>query len=87
MKGVRLCILVDDAHVDEVRRIGKKVMLHFCLKIPVSATGENPATHWFCTMTVNQELHDKLMKLANWSEMEVGRPKAFLEKRGLRVIR
>ena len=44
---MRINILTENSNVEQVREswVNKNVM-----KIPVSPTGELPATHWFCSM-------------------------------------
>ena len=44
---MRINILTENSKVEQVREawVSKDIM-----KIPVSPTGEYPATHWFCTM-------------------------------------
>jgi len=57
------------------------------LKIPVSATGEYPATHWFCFITVNEETHQKMLDNQLHTIIEEGAPSEFLAKYGLSKIK
>jgi hypothetical protein len=57
------------------------------LKIPVSATGEYPATHWFCFITVNEETHQKMLDNQKHTIIEEGVPSEFLAKHGLSKIK
>ncbi len=85
-----ICILVDDEHVDAVREKASELIgtpKGAILTIPVSSTGELPATHWFCHFEVSQAMHDKLMAAREFSDMKVGNPKAFLKDRELKRIR
>lgn len=82
---MRINILTENDKVEQVREswINKNVM-----KIPCSATGEEPATHWFCTMAGSEEQMMKIYNKKNLSimELETG-PKEFLNKWGLKIIR
>ena len=82
---MRINILTENDKVEQVREawINKNVM-----KIPCSATGEEPATHWFCTMAGSEEQMIKIYNKKNLSIMELGTgPKEFLNKWGLKIIR
>ena len=82
---MRINILTENDKVEQVREawINKNVM-----KIPCSATGEEPATHWFCTMAGSEEQMIKIYNKKNLSIMELGTgPKEFLQKWGLKIIR
>ena len=82
---MRINILTENDKVEQVREawINKNVM-----KIPCSATGEEPATHWFCTMAGSEEQIMKIYNKKNLSIMELGTgPKEFLNKWGLKIIR
>lgn len=82
---MRINILTENDKVEQVREawINKNVM-----KIPCSATGEEPATHWFCTMAGSEEQMMKIYNKKNLSIMELGTgPKEFLNKWGLKIIR
>ena len=57
------------------------------LGIPLSETGEFPATHWFCFMSTNQENYDRIVNNALYSTIEESSPKEFLEKCNLKIIR
>lgn len=49
--------------------------------------GEKPATHYFCTMVVNQEKADKLMAKKEFTTMEIAEPKDFLAQHNLKIIK
>lgn len=83
----RLNILCDDSKVADSRELSKKELGRDVLTVPVSANGENPATHWFCSLSVNEAGYEKIMSLQKNSEIEEGSPKEFLRARGLKVIR
>lgn len=82
---MRINILTEDSKVEQVREawVNKDIM-----KIPVSPTGEMPATHWFCTMAGEEAKMNAILAKQNLSIMEsnIG-PKEFLEKWNLKVIR
>ena len=81
---MRICILCESSKIEEVR---KKEDRDNILKIELSPTGQTPATHYFCTMVVNQEKADKLMAKREITIMEIAEPKDFLNKWGLKIIR
>jgi hypothetical protein len=82
---MRICILTENDKVEQVREgwINKNVM-----KIPCSSTGEEPVTHWFCTMAGSEEKMNSIYAKKNLSimELEIG-PKEFLNKWNLKIIR
>ena len=57
------------------------------LSIPVSETGQLPATHWFCFMNVNEEGYQKMLAVQEHSIYEEMGPKEFLEKWNLKIIK
>jgi len=83
---MKLCILCDNSKVEEVRETGKKIFGNN-MRVGVSANGKDPATHWFCFLTVSQEGYDKLLELKNYTTIEESGPKEFLERWNLKVIR
>lgn len=60
---------------------------HQHLSIPVSPTGELPATHWFCFMNVDQVGYEKVLSVQEHSVIEEGAPKEFLSKWNLKIIK
>ena len=72
--------------------IAEKVQIHrntyTFTQIPCSQTGEEPATHWFCTMAGSEEKMMSIYAKKNLSimELEVG-PKEFLNKWNLKIIK
>lgn len=86
----RVCILVSDEHLAEVRQTVRDagVANYDVLNVPVSATGKMPATHWFCLAIVDDNQLNKLLSLKNHTEMETGIfPKKFLADRNLKNIK
>jgi hypothetical protein len=80
---MRICILCNASDVQALReREGDNNIL----KIELSSTGQKPATHYFCSMVVNQEKADKLMAKSELTTMEIAEPKDFLETHGLIYI-
>ena len=57
------------------------------LTIPVSETGELPATHWFCFLNVTNEGYEKIKSIQEHSVIEEMAPKEFLEKWNLKIIK
>ena len=57
------------------------------LSIPVSETGELPATHWFCFMNVTEAGYEKVKSVQEHSIIEESSPKEFLTKNGLKIIK
>lgn len=82
---MRINILTENSNVEQVREswVNKNVM-----KIPVSPTGELPATHWFCSMAGEESKMNDIYAKKNLSimELEIG-PKEFLNKWNLKIIR
>lgn len=81
---MRICILCDASKIEEAR---KKEGKDNILKIELSPTGEKPATHYFCTMVVDQDKADALMAKKEFTIMEISEPKEFLEKYNLKFIK
>ena len=81
---MRICILCDASKVEEARQ---KQDNDNILKIELSPSGEKPATHYFCTMVVDQKKADKLMAKKEFTIMEIAEPKDFLEKYNLKMIK
>jgi hypothetical protein len=80
---MRICILCDASKLEEARQ---KENNNNILKIELSPTGQKPATHYFCTMVVDQKKADALMAKKEFTIMEIAEPKDFLEKHGLTYI-
>ena len=81
---MRICILCDASNIEVARQ---KEGNDNILKIELSPTGEKPATHYFCTMVVDQKKADKLMAKKEFTIMEIAEPKDFLEKYDLKIIK
>lgn len=56
------------------------------LKVPVSPTGELPATHWFCATKVDEQTYQKMLAVQEHTIIEEAVPSEFLEKHGLKRI-
>lgn len=82
---MRINILTEDSKVAQVREnMGQEKIM----RIPVSPTGELPATHWFCSMAGEESKMNAILAKQNLSIMEANiGPKEFLEKWNLKVIR
>jgi|LauGreSBDMM110SN_4_FD.fasta_scaffold00165_2 hypothetical protein len=81
---MRICILCDASRIEEARQ---KEGNNKILTIELSQSGEKPATHYFCTMVVDQKKADKLMAKREFTTMEISEPKDFLEKHNLKMIK
>jgi hypothetical protein len=56
------------------------------LKIPLSPTGELPATHWFCFINVNEETYQRMRDSQKYTIIEEAVPSEFLQKHNLKKI-
>jgi hypothetical protein len=81
---MRICILCDASNLEAARQ---KEGNNKILTIELSQSGLKPATHYFCTMVVDQKKADKLMARKEFTIMEIAEPKDFLESRGLKMIK
>jgi hypothetical protein len=81
---MRICILCDASKVEEARQKEKNDNI---LNIELSPTGEKPATHYFCTMVVDQKKADKLMAKKEFTIMEIMEPEDFLQTHNLKYIK
>jgi hypothetical protein len=85
-----ISILVANEHVESVKAKVKdflpSLQNHNNLRIPVSATGQEPATHWFCSFRVPGKLAKELMDAQEYSIIEALSPGEFLPKHGLQKI-
>jgi hypothetical protein len=82
---MRINILTENDKVEQVREAW---VTKNCLKIPVSPTGQEPATHWFCSMAGEESKMMDIYNKKNLSimELEIG-PKEFLNKWGMKIIK
>ena len=80
---MRICIMCEDTKIKKVRKDMKNENI---LNIPLSTSGELPATHWFCCLATDQDRCDRLLKSADQTTMEISEPKEFLEKWNLKII-
>jgi len=83
---MKVCISCEDSKKAEVKETAKSIISADILKIPVSESGELPATHWFCCLTCNDEMYAKLLAVQNHTTIEVSDPKEFLQKWNLKII-
>jgi hypothetical protein len=85
-KFIRICILCEESKLLAVR---EKMKNDDILKIDLSPTGELPATHKLCVMSVPEEKGKQMMGSAESSGLtiieEMG-PKEFLEKHNLKKV-
>lgn len=83
----RLCILCEDSVIEKARERANSFLNADVLKIPLSESGNNPATHWFCFLHVPDEMHIKFLEMQENSIIEESGPKEFLSKYKLKIIR
>jgi hypothetical protein len=57
------------------------------LKIPLSPTGELPATHWFCFINTNEATYQKMLASQTYTIIEEAIPSEFLDKYNLKKIK
>ena len=81
---MRICILCDASNLEAARQ---KEGNNKILTIQLSPSGEKPATHYFCTMVVDQKKADKLMAKKEFTIMEIAEPKDFLAQHNLKIIK
>jgi len=84
---MKVCILCEEQYIDSAREQAKLIVKPNSLKIPVSETGELPATHYFCFMSVNQDGWNKLMSVQKYSIIEESDKDEFLNKYNLKIIK
>lgn len=84
---MRICILCEDDKVEFAREKAKAVTSENSLKIPLSKNGEEPTTHWLCSMEVTEEGYRKIMDLQQYTEIEISSPLDFLRKKNLKIIK
>lgn len=84
---MKVCILCPNDKIEEARKNATKVVSSDPLRIPLSATGETPATHWFCYLDVTEEGFNRLMEARQYSIIEKSEKKEFLEKYNLKTIK
>ena len=82
----RLNILCEAAKITEARAKAKEIMNADVLTVGLSKSGKAPATHWFCSLNVNEEGYQKIMGIQEHSIIEEGSPKYFLKKWELQTI-
>lgn len=83
-----LCILCKDEDLVTVRQTASTSLgkVGQVLNTPLSATGDGPATHWFCHFNVNEKRYQEYLAVQNLTTMEISNPKDFLEKHGLKIV-
>lgn len=82
-------ILVTDDKVAAARESAKvieKFAGHTSLALPLSATGEAPPSHWFCTFDASENVLDEIRALQKYTEVVELEPVGFLRSRGLKTI-
>lgn len=84
---MRVSILCKAENIIEVRESAKQVTNADVLVIPVSPNGKEPETHWFCSLSMDDNGYEKLLLLKKHTIMEPSSPKEFLIKCGLKVIK
>jgi len=85
-------ILAKNEDVSAVREKVKSLLPdnfknHVVLSIPVGSDSKEASTHKYCFFKVSKELHEKITKIQELTEIEISEPRSFLKKRGLYIIR
>lgn len=81
----KLCIL---CNVDDLQAVRSKMRNPGILHIPVSPTGQEPATHMFCEMFTDATKTSRFLALQNLTVMEeVDSAENFLAERNLLIIK
>jgi hypothetical protein len=83
----RLNILCEADKITEARAKAKEIMSGDVLTVGLSKSGKAPATHWFCSLNVNEEGYQKIMGIQGHCIIEEGSPKDFLKKWELQTIK
>ncbi len=86
-----ICILAEDAKVEQVRDKAKTIWpnaaeKHQFLAIPLSSTGLLPVTHWLCTLTMTAERATELKSLQEFSVIEEISAKALMTRMNLKNV-
>jgi len=90
---MNVCILVPAEDVEKVRDSAatldafKGADRSKLMNIALSATGDEPATHYFCSANVSQEVYDKMQAMRKYSEMTTEEAKPWLQSKGLKVVK
>jgi hypothetical protein len=84
---MRICILCENEKIAEARERAKTITSENALSIPLSKSGEEPATHWFCSMEVTEAGYEKILELQKNTEVEIASPFDFLKKKKLQIIK
>lgn len=87
MIKMKLSILCEISHIDVVREKAKVLFNHKVLKIPLSPSGEMPATHFYCELTVSKSGYKRMMSLKKCTIMEPIPKLVFLMNHGLKEIK
>ena len=80
---MRICILCEISKLSQVR---EKMKNDNILNIDLSSTGELPATHKMCVMSLPESKAQEMISSAELTIIEAMNPKEFLEKHNLKKI-
>jgi hypothetical protein len=82
-----MTIVCEDRHVEEVRESSQALIQSKAnMRIPLSPTGNLPATHWMCVLYVTEEGRERLSSLRKHSIIAKASPKFVLSELGLKTI-
>jgi len=85
---MKLTIIIEEQYVESAREKAKEIFKDIpVLKIPASATGRNPATHWVCSLDVSEEGYQRLTALQEHSRMEKCSAAVLLNEMNLKLIK
>jgi hypothetical protein len=85
---MKITIIIEDQYVEEARERVKTTFKNIStLKIPLSPTGQTPATHWMCSLDVTEEGFKKLTNLKKHSIMKNCAASVLLKEMDLKLIK
>jgi hypothetical protein len=85
---MKITIIIEDQYVEEARERVKTTFKDIStLKIPLSPTGQDPVTHWMCSLDVTEEGFKKIVKLKKNSVMKNCSASVLLKEMDLKIIK
>lgn len=84
---MKVTIIIEDQYVEEAREKAKTLFKDVpTLKIPLSPNGEQPITHWMCSLDMTKEGCDKIKSMQKYSVIKNCSPKVLLKEMNLKLI-
>ncbi len=86
---MRMTIICEDKFIEKVREKAKIIsQKHLALSKPLSPTGELPATHWMCVLSVTDKGYERLKNLQEHTIMNTDKnPTTILKEMNLKTIK